>query len=101
MERVDIEELTKDETEFDEPILYRVVMLNDDYTPMDFVVNILMEIFHKSYDDAVDIMMTIHKQNRSICGVYPFDIAEAKTVQVKKIARERSYPLRAIVEEDK
>ncbi len=82
-----------------EPKMYKVVMLNDDYTSMDFVIDILMSIFHKSYQEAEAIMLDIHKKNRGICGVYTYEVAETKVAQVSRLAREQGFPLKAIIEE--
>ncbi len=97
---------TKKSLEFDdelalgEPQLYKVLLLNDDYSSMDFVIDILMTIFHKSYAESEKIMLEVHQKQRGLCGVYPFEIAETKVAQVTKIAREQGFPLKAIMEED-
>lgn len=96
----DLKEQSQTKVDIDTPKMYRVIMLNDDYTTMDFVVEILMEVFHKSYEESVDIMITIHKVGKGQCGVYPYDIAESKVFQVKKLARKNGFPLRAIMEEE-
>ncbi len=88
------------EFDFEEPPMYRVLLLNDDYTPMDFVVMILMDIFHKSKDDAERIMMAVHRKGSGLCGVYPYEVAEAKTAEVEETARSAGYPLRCRMEED-
>jgi len=82
-----------------EPEQYKVILLNDDYTSMDFVVEVLMSIFHKSYQEAERIMLDIHRNNRGICGVYTYEIAETKVMQVSRLAREHGYPLKATIEE--
>ncbi|MBN2896697.1 MAG: ATP-dependent Clp protease adaptor ClpS [Campylobacterales bacterium] len=79
--------------------MYKVVMLNDDYTSMDFVIDILMSIFHKSYQEAEAIMLDIHKKNRGVCGVYTYEVAETKVAQVSRLAREQGFPLKAVIEE--
>ncbi|MDR0596966.1 MAG: ATP-dependent Clp protease adaptor ClpS [Treponema sp.] len=81
-----------------EPEDFRVIMLNDDYTTMDFVVDILMAIFHKSAEDAARIMMDIHRTGRGTAGVYPFDIARTKAEQAHALARQHEFPLRCLVE---
>ncbi|MDR1904544.1 MAG: ATP-dependent Clp protease adapter ClpS [Treponema sp.] len=81
-----------------EPDDYRVVLLNDNYTTMDFVVEILMSIFHKNEEDAERIMLDVHRKGRGIVGVYTLDIAQTKANQVHMLAREREFPLRCIVE---
>lgn len=82
-----------------EPKQYKVLLLNDDYTSMDFVVDILMNIFHKSYREAEAIMLEIHRKDRGLCGVYTYEVAETKVMQVRKLAREQGYPLKATMEE--
>jgi len=77
---------------------YRVVLLNDDYTAMDFVVDVLMSVFHKGEEDANRIMMDVHKKGKGIVGRYPWDIASTKAEQVHAAARENEFPLRCIVE---
>lgn len=81
------------------PKQYVVIMHNDDFTPMDFVVDILMSIFQKSYDDAVRIMMDIHKGTRGVVGTYSYDIARSKAEKAMSLAREEGYPFRVTVEE--
>ena len=82
-----------------EPEEYRVILLNDHYTTMDFVIEILMEVFHKNEEDANRIMMDVHRKGRGMVGVYPFDIAQTKAAQVHTMAREHEFPLRCIVEQ--
>ncbi len=82
-----------------EPRQYKVLLLNDDYTSMDFVVEILMNIFHKSYREAEAIMLEIHRREKGLCGIYTYEIAETKVMQVRKLAREQGYPLKATMEE--
>ncbi|HQR73205.1 MAG TPA: ATP-dependent Clp protease adaptor ClpS [Sulfurovum sp.] len=92
------------ELEFDlrleEPKMYRVLLHNDDYTSMDFVVEILTSIFHKSYMQAEQIMLHIHETGKAICGVYTFEIAQTKTQQVRQRAKQNEFPLLATLEED-
>lgn len=82
------------------PKKYKVFLLNDDYTSMDFVVDILMNVFHKNYMQAENIMLEIHKKGQGLCGVYSFEIAETKVMQVHKLAREQGFPLKATMEEE-
>jgi len=79
---------------------YKVVLLNDDFTSMDFVVEVLMELFDHSVDSAVNIMLQIHRDGRGVCGAYTYEVAETKVSQVEKRAKENEYPLKAIVEEE-
>ncbi|MDR0453081.1 MAG: ATP-dependent Clp protease adaptor ClpS [Treponema sp.] len=81
-----------------EPGKFRVILLNDDYTTMDFVVEILMLVFHKSAEEAGRIMMDVHCKGRGVVAVYPWDIAQTKAEQVHSLARERQFPLRCVVE---
>ena len=85
--------------ELEEPKMYKVLLHNDDYTSMEFVVDILMGIFHKSYEEAEQIMLQIHQKGRGICGVYTFEIAQTKANQVKQKAKQNEFPLLATVEE--
>lgn len=82
-----------------EPKRYHVYLLNDDYTSMDFVIDILIRIFHKSYPDAQRIMLQVHQSQRGLCGTYSYEIAETKIHQVSSSARESGFPLKAIMEE--
>lgn len=77
----------------------RVLLMNDDYTPMDFVVEVLIDIFNKSEAEAVDIMLTVHHEGAGLAGVYPFEIAETKVEEVHARARAEGHPLRATLEE--
>ncbi len=89
----------ENELYLDEPKKYEVHILNDDYTSMEFVVDILINIFHKSYTEAEKIMLDVHKNDKGLCGVFTFEIAETKIMQVAKLAREAGFPLKATMEE--
>ena len=89
-----------EETLLKHPNKYKVLILNDDYTSMEFVIDILMSIFHKSYEEAQNIMLEVHQKEKGICGVYTHEIAETKVMQVHKNARESGFPLRAEMEEE-
>lgn len=89
-------ERTRHETK--KPDLYKVLLLNDDYTTMDFVVEILETVFHKSPAEAYRIMMAVHTQGKGLCGVYPFEVAETKVETVVELARDNGFPLRASME---
>ncbi len=80
------------------PSLYKVILLNDDYTPMEFVVYILQELFHKSHEEAVMIMLTVHNHGMGECGVFPYEVAEAKVTQVMDLAKKDQHPLKCIME---
>lgn len=82
------------------PPMYRVVMLNDDFTPMDFVVDILMRYFHHSEAHASRLMLQIHHEGQAICGIFPRDLAETKVAQVETACRTSGHPLRCITERD-
>jgi len=96
----DIEFELADEVMIKHPKKYKVFILNDDYTSMDFVVDILMSVFHKSYEQAENIMLEIHKKDRGLCGVYTHEIAETKVMQVIKKAKDSGFPLKATMEEE-
>jgi ATP-dependent Clp protease adaptor protein ClpS len=93
-----IELYTKQEEKLQEPEEFRVILLNDHYTTMEFVVDILILVFHKNENDANQIMMDIHRKGRGIVGVYPWDIAQTKMEQVHVLAQENDFPLRCIIE---
>jgi len=82
------------------PPLYKVILLNDDFTPMDFVTELLQNLFHKNSDEAETIMLHIHRKGRGIGGIYVFDIAETKQYQVLTTSRQQGHPWRCIVEAD-
>ena len=82
-----------------EPKLYNVVLLNDDYTTMEFVLQILETLFQKSPAEAYLIMMHVHRNGRGLAGVYTFEVAETKADKVATLAAEAGFPLRAIIEE--
>ena len=90
----------KVESDLQRPNLYKVVLNNDDYTPMDFVVEVLQSFFHKNEQQAVDIMLAIHHKGKGLCGVYPFGIAETKVLQVNQFARENQHPLLCSLEKE-
>jgi ATP-dependent Clp protease adaptor protein ClpS len=81
-----------------EPEDFRVVLLNDNYTTMDFVVEILVAIFHKNEDEANRIMLDVHRKGKGLVGMYPWDIAQTKTGEVHAMARKHDFPLKCIVE---
>ena len=81
-----------------EPDLYRVLLLNDDYTTMDFVIEVLESVFHKSPSEAYRLMLQVHTQGQAVCGVYPFEVAETKVATVVDLARDSGFPLRATME---
>lgn len=98
----DLEEevLTETEEAVEEPPMYRVLLHNDDYTTMEFVVEVLMYVFNKSIEDATRIMLNVHRQGIGVCGVYTYDVAETKVSTVEALARENGYPLKCTMEEE-
>lgn len=85
--------------DLEEPRMYRVTLLNDHYSTMDFVVEVLMKVFHKSKTEATRIMLEVHRKGAGVCGVYTRDIASTKVSQVHQLAKQREFPLRASMEE--
>ena len=86
-------------TEKKEPTHYKVLLLNDDYTTMEFVVHVLETVFLKSPTEAYQIMMHVHDQGRGLAGIYPWEVAETKAETVISMARDAGFPLKAITEE--
>ena len=80
------------------PGMYKVIILNDDFTPMEFVAHIIQKVFNKTKDDATRVMLQIHTEGIGICGIYPFEIAETKMNQVLNLAKESQHPLQCIIE---
>jgi ATP-dependent Clp protease adaptor protein ClpS len=81
------------------PPLFKVVLLNDDFTPMDFVIEVLQQFFSKTREQATEIMLKVHTEGAGLCGVYPKDIAATKVDQVVAFARQHQHPLRCVMEE--
>jgi ATP-dependent Clp protease adaptor protein ClpS len=81
------------------PSMYKVILLNDDYTPMEFVVDVIQRFFSKTREQATHIMLKVHTEGAGICGVYPHEIAETKVNQVLGYAREYQHPLQCTMEE--
>ena len=96
----EIEIELNDELDLQEPKKYKVFLLNDDFSTMDFVIDILVIVFRKTVDEASAIMLNIHNNGRDICGVYTHEIASTKVAQVKTMAREKGFPLKAVMEEE-
>ncbi len=82
------------------PSMYKVLLLNDDYTPMEFVVHVLELIFHKNREEATAIMLHVHRKGVGICGVFPYEVAETKVVQVIDFAHKHQHPLQCTMEKD-
>ncbi len=98
----EIEEGISSKTEIDvtEPHLYKVMLLNDDYTTMEFVVEVLVHVFNKATEEAMQIMLNVHRIGIGVCGLYPFEVAETKVDTVENLARESGFPLKCIMERD-
>lgn len=94
----DTELLSRSESKTREPRLYKVMLLNDDFTPMDFVVNVLMKFFQKSTEEATRIMLQVHYQGSGLCGIFPRDVAETKVTQVNQYSRGNGHPLKCQLE---
>ena len=92
--------LTKTRTRTQRPPLYKVMLLNDDYTPMEFVVHVLERFFGISQPQAVDIMLTVHRKGLAVVGVFSFEIAETKVTQVMDYARRNQHPLQCTMEKE-
>ncbi len=90
--------LERPEERTEEPELFNVYLVNDDYTTMDFVVEVLETVFLKSPSEAYGIMMTVHMQGRGLAGVYPFEVAETKVATVAELAQQAGFPLQATLE---
>ncbi len=91
---------TKTRPKTKKPSLYKVLLLNDDYTPMEFVVLILERFFNKNRDEAVEIMLHVHRHGVGICGVFTFEVAETKVAQVIEFARRHQHPLQCTMEKE-
>jgi ATP-dependent Clp protease adaptor protein ClpS len=88
------------ELDIEEPKKYKVLLLNDDFSTMDFVIEVLMNVFRKSFDESEKIMLDVHNNGSGICGVYTHEIAFTKVAQVKTMARKAGYPLKAVAKEE-
>ena len=92
--------LTLTRTRTKKPSMYKVLMLNDDYTPMEFVVDVLQHIFQKNRDEATQIMLHVHQKGVGVCGVYTYEIAETKVTQTVDYARKNQHPLQCTLEKE-
>ena len=92
--------LTKTKTETKRPPMYKVMLLNDDYTPMEFVVHVLERFFGLNHAQAFDIMLTVHKKGLAVVGVFRFEVAETKVAQVMDFARRHQHPLQCTMEKE-
>ncbi len=91
---------TQTDTLLDTPRMYKVILHNDHYTSMDFVIKVLIEIFHKNNLEAQRIIINIHEKGKGLCGIYTYEIAATKVEQVTKLARAHEFPLLATLEEE-
>jgi ATP-dependent Clp protease adaptor protein ClpS len=82
------------------PAMYKVLMLNDDYTPMEFVVHVLERFFQKNREEATRIMLHVHRRGVGVCGVYTYEVAETKVTQVMDLARQNQHPLQCTIEKE-
>ena len=92
--------ITRTEAKTKKPSLYKVLLLNDDYTPMEFVVYVLEQYFNKSREDATRIMLLVHQHGVGVCGVFTYEVAETKVAQVVDTARRHQHPLQCTMEKD-
>jgi len=92
--------VTKTRPKTKRPALYKVLLLNDDYTPMDFVVYVLERFFGKPPEEATQIMLHVHQKGVGICGVYTYEVAETKVAQVTSFARQHEHPLQCTMEKE-
>ena len=90
--------ITKTRPKTKRPNLYRVMLLNDDYTPMEFVILVLQDVFNKSREDAMQIMLHVHQKGVGECGIYPYEVAETKVTRVMDTARKNQHPLQCVME---
>lgn len=82
------------------PDMYKVLLLNDDFTPMEFVVHVLQDIFHRDHETATRIMLHVHQRGVGVCGVYSHEVGETKMAQVVDVARQNQHPLRCTMEKE-
>jgi ATP-dependent Clp protease adaptor protein ClpS len=90
--------VTKTKPRVKRPNMYRVLLLNDDYTPMEFVVHVLIRFFNKNQEDATRIMLHVHQNGVGECGIYTYEVAETKVTQVMDFARKHQHPLQCVME---
>ena len=81
------------------PPMYKVLMLNDDFTPMEFVIMILEKLFRMDHEKAVQVMLNVHQKGKGVCGVFPHEVAQTKVAQVLELARQNEHPLQCSMEE--
>ncbi|HLT28328.1 MAG TPA: ATP-dependent Clp protease adapter ClpS [Zeimonas sp.] len=91
--------LEREESRLKPPPMYRVMLLNDDFTPMEFVVNVLQRFFGMGREKATQVMLKVHREGRGVCGVFPRDVAATKVEQVSSYSRQHQHPLQCVMEE--
>lgn len=96
----DVGVVLKTRSKTKKPSMYKVLMLNDDYTPMEFVVHILERVFNKTQEEATRIMLHVHQRGVGVCGVFTYEVAETKANQVMDLARQNQHPLQCTIEKD-
>ena len=92
--------ITRTKPQTKKPSLYRVLLLNDDYTPMEFVVHVLERFFQKTREEATRIMLHVHRRGVGVCGAYTYEVAETKVTQVMDLARQNQHPLQCTIEKE-
>ena len=99
-QRDDLRDLAVEEAKprLQQPPMYKVIVVNDDFTPMEFVVQVLQQFFHHTREAAVQIMLHVHTKGRGVAGIFPVEIAETKTAQVNAFARKHQHPLLTVME---
>ena len=90
----------EEQIEIEEPKKYKVLLLNDDYSTMDFVIEVLSKVFRKTEKESTNIMLNIHNNGKDVCGVYTHEISATKLAQVQTMAKNQGFPLKAIMEEE-
>ena len=99
-DEADVGVVTRTKPKTKKPSMYKVLLLNDDYTPMEFVVYVLKHFFNKRNEEATRIMLHVHQRGVGVCGVYSYEVAETKVTQVMDFARENEHPLQCTLEKD-
>ncbi len=92
--------ITQEKVELKKPKIFKVILLNDDYTPMEYVVNLIKIVFRKSESEAVNIMLMVHKKGSGVCGIFTKEVAETKVETVLKMAKSDQHPLKCIMEQE-
>jgi ATP-dependent Clp protease adaptor protein ClpS len=92
--------ITKTKPKTQKPSLYKVLLLNDDFTPMEFVVHVLEQFFNKSGEEAMRVMLHVHQKGVGVCGIYTFEVAETKVTQVMDFAKQHGHPLQCTLEKE-